>query len=354
MNYPDFSGILKSGAIALLASFFLNGVNFKETNKPIVQSEQLIQNRMPRPFYLPSAHLETIVPSVFFKPTTPDYERERIILSDGDFLDLDWLRNDNSRLIVISHGMEGDSHRPYVTRACNYFSDRSWDVLAWNQRGCSGEQSLLPIISHHGSTIELKEVVDHTLKSEYSEIVLLGFSMGGCQTLKYLSTHPIDDRVKGAIGFSVTFDFEGMMQAIELPSNRIYKKSFLEKIKNRIISIDKRHSGLINIESLDSIKSLEQLHNQFTLKLNGYSDLDEFYYDASPSNFMAGLSKPMLIVNAKNDPFLGAKNYPDTEGVKNLTVIYTKHGGHVGFSKPFSTASYMEDLTLEFIKDLDE
>ncbi|HEX8061399.1 MAG TPA: alpha/beta hydrolase, partial [Cyclobacteriaceae bacterium] len=63
--------------------------------------------------YLTNGHLETIVPSAFRKVKGVLYQRQRLELPDGDFLDLDWLRhsNETKKLIIISHGLEGSSER---------------------------------------------------------------------------------------------------------------------------------------------------------------------------------------------------------------------------------------------------
>ena len=42
-----------------------------------------------------NGHFETIYPTLFRNIPVP-YQRERIILKDGDFIDLDFLKNENS------------------------------------------------------------------------------------------------------------------------------------------------------------------------------------------------------------------------------------------------------------------
>ena len=61
------------------------------------------------PFFLFNAHLETIYPALFRRVDGKPYERERLELADGDFLDLDWLRQASDRLVIIQHGLEGNS-----------------------------------------------------------------------------------------------------------------------------------------------------------------------------------------------------------------------------------------------------
>ena len=40
--------------------------------------------------FLRNGHIHTIYPALFRKPMAVDWQRERLELEDGDFLDLDW------------------------------------------------------------------------------------------------------------------------------------------------------------------------------------------------------------------------------------------------------------------------
>ena len=96
------------------------------------------------PFYLKNAHLATIVPNMLRKVNGIKYHRERIDTSDGDFLDLDWIKDKGEKLVIISHGLEGSSDRHYIKGTAKLFSNNGWDVLAWNCRSCSGELNRKP------------------------------------------------------------------------------------------------------------------------------------------------------------------------------------------------------------------
>ena len=102
-----------------------------------------------KPKILFNRHLETIIPGLFRKVKgLPIPVREMIDTPDGDFLALDWYRNGSEKLMIVSHGLEGDSARPYILGMVKKFISSGWDVLAWNYRGCGGEmnknQDLLP------------------------------------------------------------------------------------------------------------------------------------------------------------------------------------------------------------------
>ena len=139
-----------------------------------------------RPAQFISSHLETIYPALFRKVTgltTP--ERERLTLPDGDFVDLDWRKQGSKKLVIIQHGLEGSSDRPYILGVAKHFFNHGFDTLAWNYRGCSGEMNKAVRFYHSGATDDLGEVVKRALP-EYSEVYLVGFSLGGNMTLKYL------------------------------------------------------------------------------------------------------------------------------------------------------------------------
>ena len=76
---------------------------------PILNPEEY-----PVPKMLFNRHLETIIPGIFRRVGGISFRRERIPTPDGDFLDLDWSENGNDRLVIVSHGLEGNSKRPYM------------------------------------------------------------------------------------------------------------------------------------------------------------------------------------------------------------------------------------------------
>ena len=70
--------------------------------------------RLRTAFPFSSGHVQTLFPPVFRPKADVSYERQRLETSDGDFVDLDWSRGGNDRLVLILHGLEGHSRRKYV------------------------------------------------------------------------------------------------------------------------------------------------------------------------------------------------------------------------------------------------
>ncbi len=288
------------------------------------------------PHWLYNGHLQTIIPSVFRKINDVSYKRERIETEDGDFLDLDWLMNDASRLVIISHGLEGDSQRGYVKGMARAFESRQWDVLAWNFRGCSGEMNQLARFYHSGDTADLDFVIDYALaKNRYQRILLVGFSLGGNITLKFMGekSKDLQKEVVGAITFSVPLDLHGSCTKISRKSNFLYSSRFLRHLKRKIRAKSMMMPDALTMEHFSQIKTLTDFDDLYTAPLHGFKDAITYYKDSSALRFLESIKAPTLIVNAKNDPFLSEECYPEQfAGAHEFVLLETPaEGGHCGF-----------------------
>jgi uncharacterized protein len=310
-----------------------------------------------------NAHIETIFPSLFRKVESVRYERERIITTDDDFLDLDWIRHSTAKLIsepepslvVISHGLEGNTERAYVKGMARAFHDSGIDVLAWNFRSCSDDMNRQRIFYHSGASYDLDEVIRHVLAmNHYQRIYLVGFSLGGNMILKYLGEKgkSIAPQIKKAVVFSVPMDLSTGSVQISTKGNWIYERRFLKSLVNKI----KRKAALqpeLNTERIDDIKVLREFDNRYTAPLHGFKDAEEYYQMNSANRFVTSIAVPTLIINAKNDPFLSPECYPVAllKDHPCVSLEIPERGGHVGFALFNSNGLYWSELrALEFIQ----
>lgn len=288
-----------------------------------------------KPRHLFSKHLETILPSISRKvKNLPEYDRIRITTPDHDFLDLDWYKADTNRLIILSHGLEGDSHRPYIEGMLKKFHGEGWNVIAWNYRGCSGEMNDTPRFYHSGATYDLETVVNYALTLGMPHVVLGGFSLGGNLTLKYLGEKNRDERIKSAFAFSVPIDLKGCCHQIDQPQNFIYCSRFLKSLKIKGEAKNQKIPGSIDVPRLMKVKNMYEFDNAVTAPLHGFDSANDYYAKCSAQKFIEGIQIPTLVVNAANDPFLSESCFDKTkfESSKNVYFEMPKFGGHVGFS----------------------
>jgi predicted alpha/beta-fold hydrolase len=312
-------------------------------------------NQYKPPFYLFNQHLETVVPSALRKVKGVKYERERIETNDGDFLDIDWVKNNNSRLIIASHGLEGSSDRPYIQGIAKLFAQNNWDVLAWNCRSCSGEMNRKEFLYHHGFTQDVEEVVSKAISTGYNEIVMIGFSMGGSLTLKYVGENGQDlyPEIKGAMAVSVPCNLSSSSRMLALKKNKFYQNRFMRKLDIKLREKSMQYPGLIEIKPWKSFKDFHDFDTHYSARIFGYKDAQDFYDNVQCYPHLRNIKIPTLILNALNDPMLTGDCYPESEAKanKNILLELTNYGGHVGFLQKNKKYTYAEERALSFFND---
>jgi len=284
------------------------------------------------------------------------FRRERLELADGDFLDIDWSEapSSSSKLVVLTHGLEGDSHRHYIKGMTRAFNADGWDALAWNCRSCSGEMNRLQRLYHHAATDDLAAVVNRALLTgKYQRVGLVGVSMGGSLTLKYLGEHGSDlpAAVIGGVAFSVPTDLAGSEAQLAKPSNWLYIQRFLKKLKKKLLVKSSMYPGLLDLSGYDQITRFLQFDERYTAPLHGFASAKAYYHIASGQTYFDGLRKPVLIANAANDPFLSASCYPKAYAAQSAYVHLEVPplGGHVGFTEMGTTDTWAERRAVAFM-----
>ena len=315
------------------------------------------ENYKQSPFWLCNGQLQTLIPGIFLNISGVNYTRERLELDDGDFVDLDWQKQGSKKLVILLHGLEGDSSRQYILSAAKHFSANGWDVLAFNCRSCSEEINRNFKLYYHGETEDLKSVVGHVLETnKYDEIVLSGYSMGGAMLSKYLSVNAgnIPAEIKCGISFSAPYDLEESIKWVEMSGNWIYNRMFRTRLKKKIIKKDKQFPGRLDISKIDSFKCWRDFDAAYSAQLNGFEHVDDFYYSASCKNFLHDLDTPLLIVLAKNDPIISTTCLPMELCKRHpkIKLELTFKGGHVGFSMKGVEHNWMDFRALKFAEQL--
>ena len=302
-----------------------------------------------------SGHVQSIYPALFRIVPGIRYRRERLHTDDGDFLDLDWALRGSDSLLVLSHGLEGSSEGSYIRGMGRAFRRRGWDVLAWNYRGCSGEDNRLLRTYHSGASDDLARVLQHVSRTRaYRNVVLVGFSLGGNLTLKYLGERgaDLDARVRKAVVFSVPSDLEAASRALGRRANRIYMEKFLSTLRAKVLAKDRRFPGVLPKVNLRSIRTFREFDDIFTAPSNGFEDAMDYWRTCSANRFLSGIRVPTLLVNARNDPFLAPECFPvgAAEDNSSLFLETPRHGGHVGFVRFATDGLYWsERRALEFV-----
>jgi predicted alpha/beta-fold hydrolase len=288
------------------------------------------------PFFLFNRHFETIYPALIRKVDFSFEKKELIPTPDDDVLEIALSSCNSEKLVIISHGLEGSMERPYIRGMAKACLENGFDVMAWNYRGCGMEMNRQLRFYHSGATDDLDTLINYAIKTNrYASINLIGFSLGGNITLKYMG----EDRERSSLlqkvmAISVPMDLETSCNKLLQPDNLIYHNRFLKSLKNKIITKSKLMKGL-DVSDIERIKTLKAFDDRYTSILHGFSNAAEYYNKCSSIRFVSAIRNKTLILNAANDPFLSKACYPealvkDHEFVKLEIPMF---GGHVGFTQ---------------------
>lgn len=293
----------------------------------------LIESRYRPPRGFSNPHLQTLYGGMLRPVVGPRFERERLELPDGDFVDLDWLCRGHRRLAVVSHGLEGHGRRVYMRGMARALSRCGWDVLCWSYRGCSGTPNRLLRAYHSGATEDLHAVVERGLEDGYRVLSLVGFSLGGNLVLKYLGEAERDPRIARAAVFSVPVDLEAGCRHVDRLYPRLYLRRFLDSLTEKARLKHARFPGQVPSAVLDGVDSLFEFDDLFTAPVHGFENAVDYYARCSAQRFFPGLDRPVLLVQARDDPFLPTAAYPidAARAHPHLHLEVPPHGGHVAF-----------------------
>lgn len=309
------------------------------------------------PLLFRNGHFATIYSGIVRSVNGVVQNRERIVLSDGDFLDLDWSRaqGPSKKLVVLLHGLEGDAQRPYITGSAKILNQNGYDACSVNYRGCSGEPNKMYRSYHSGATEDLIEVLDHICSTrQYSEIYLKGFSLGGNLLLKYLGEgNNVPKELKGAVAVSVPCNLHDSCKQLLSPKNILYAIRFKGNLLDKLKQKQQMFPDKISDANIKQIKTLKDFDDIYTSKAHGFKDALDYYKKSSSLQFLPNIKVPSLIINAKDDSFLGPECYPfkETDHNPDLFLETPKYGGHVGFWGK-NNITYTEKRALSFFDSL--
>jgi predicted alpha/beta-fold hydrolase len=305
---------------------------------------------LPRPWWLPGGHAQTIWPALFGRTSDggpPAYRRERWTAPDGDFIDVDFLVGEAAPvpppasstarpLLVLFHGLEGSSQSPYALAFACVARRAGWDYAVPHFRGCSGEMNLAPRAYHSGDHEEIAWILERMVASHGGPVLAVGISLGGNMLLRWAEEAGFAAaRLARAVAAVCSpVDLVAGGHAIGRGFGRqVYTPMFLRTMKPKALAKLRQHPGLFDERRLRASRDLYEFDDVFTAPLHGFRDAQDYWTRASSKPHLRDIRIPALVLNALNDPFVPAASLPRPEEVgPHVTLWQPAHGGHVGFA----------------------
>jgi hypothetical protein len=295
----------------------------------------------------------------FFMKDICNYERERVKTWDNDFIDLDFSFVGSKIIALMIHGLEGSSESKYMASTSNHLNNCGFDTVCFNLRSCSGEDNMLLTTYHSGKTEDLDFILQHLLKNyEYSQIILIGFSLGGNLTLKYLGEYQqkMSSKIKGAVAISVPIDITSAEAEMDKLKNKLYVEIFFKTLKNKILEKSYKFPEYhLDKDKLFRAKKFKDLEILYTVPVFGFESPEDYWKKASSKPHLLSIDRPTLLINAKDDTFLSPACYPKKEAIQSdfFYLEIPDYGGHIGFVTSFKQEenTWLEKRIVKFISE---
>jgi len=301
---------------------------------------ELAAYRAPR--WLAGGHAQTIWPFRLPRASVA-LRRERVDTPDGDFWDFDWLAADaapDAPLVVLFHGLEGDSASHYARALLALLAARGWRGVVPHFRGCGGAPNRLPRAYHSGDHAEVGAMLNAIRSRVPSGVVYaVGVSLGGSALLNWLGRAGTDAArtITAAAAVCAPIDLPAAGMAIDRGVNRIYARHFLATLKPKSLAIASRFPGLLDARRIRRVRTMWEFDDAVTAPLHGFAGTQDYWARASSKPWLRAIGAPTLVLNARNDPFIPASSLPAASEVSRaVTLEQPRSGGHAGFaSGPF-------------------
>lgn len=298
-------------------------------------------------------HLQTLWPYLVRHWPRPQWHRRRVELPDGDFVDVDHHGPVDGPLVLVLHGLEGNSGSHYVRGLATALAGAGIATAVMHHRGCSGVPNRYPRSYHSGWTADLVAVLAEHKARGTPVRALVGYSLGGNVILKHLGETGNAAGVEAAVAVSVPFLLDLCARHMEHGLSRIYQWQLIRNLRRSTLRKLALMSYPVALPALGSLRTFHEFDTCVTAPLNGYLDAADYYRDASCRRFLAHIRVPTLVLQALDDPLMPPAVLPTESELSPYVRIETSaHGGHVGFVSgrwPWHPRYWLEERITEYL-----
>ena len=257
--------------------------------------------------------------------------------------------------LVMVHGLEGSSDAGYARSLSQAALSGGWAAHRFNMRSCGGtERYSGGTLYHSGQTSDLLAVIRQLADS--APLFLAGFSLGGNVVLKLAGELGDSARnlIAGVAAVSTPIDLAACARRLQHPSNFVYSRRFLKRLKERIRLKERLSPGSFRLEHLDEVQTIYQFDDRFTAQSFGFGTADNYYATQSSHQFLDRIRVPALLIQAKDDPLIPFEVYQHPAFSRNphLRLVAVEHGGHLGFLSSRPPRFWLDDVLLEWMAEV--
>jgi uncharacterized protein len=258
--------------------------------------------------------------------------------------------------LILVHGLEGSSESGYARSMAAAALEAGYVTHRYNMRGCGGSPWHPQANYHSGQTGDLLHVARERRRASGLPIYLVGYSLGGNVVLKLAGElgESGPSLFRGVCAVSAPIDLAASVRATAKPSNILYRRRFIQKLKERVRKRNPLAPDLFPLEHLPNVRTIYQFDDLYTARIFGFGSADNYYRTQSSNQFLESIRVPTLLVQAKDDPMIPFESYGHPAFARNpfLRLVAVEYGGHLGFLSRRRPRFWLDSLVTDWLAEL--
>src|SRR5208337_100145 len=287
-----------------------------------------------------SGHLQTIAGALLKRKVQLPPQEERLFRVDAETQlkgMCSWQpgKRKDAPVIVTVHGLEGSSESNYAIGIAAKAYARGFHAVRLNQRNCGGTERLTPTLYNSGMSGDYRAVLQELIAEGFEKIFFAGYSMGGNLVTKMAGEwgEAPPPQLRGVAAVCPALDLSACANALEKTENYLYQRHFVKGLMTRYLRKAEMFPQRYLMNGFGPIRTVREFDDAITGPQFGYKDAEEYYQAAGAKRVIAQVRIPLLLITAKDDPFVPYESFLRAKVAENPSVQFVapENGGHCGF-----------------------
>ncbi|EGC34463.1 hypothetical protein DICPUDRAFT_55809 [Dictyostelium purpureum] len=313
------------------------------------------------PYYLYNSHVMNYYGSFKIPKLNLPIRRESLINpADNGTISLDWFElgefKEDTPTIVICHGLTGGSHERYIQYfARKAYKEKGFRCVVFNYRGCAGNKVTAEKLYSAVQLDDIKYITEYVQQQlpSVKKWFLVGFSLGSAILVNYLAAAGKNSPYLAHVSISNPMNMIECTKNLSSTyiNNLIYNKGLANNLKRLAFKFGDRLEKYGTKEQIGACQTIMDFDNLVTSKMFGFETAEQYYLAASSSQSIDKLEKPILFINAIDDPIAPVAGFPWDKFKSNPNTILatTRWGAHLGFISYEDHLSFSDKIAVEYL-----
>jgi len=256
-------------------------------------------------------------------------------------------------LAVLLHGWEGSVNSAYMLRTGRFLYEHGFAIFRLNYRDHGETHHLNKGLFYAVLLDEVFSAVQQAanyVAEDVSDLplYLAGFSMGGNFALRIARQHAETPLPNLRHIFSISPVLDPAKSTLAIDAYPLLRNYFREKWSRSLLKKQTLFPKLYNFNDVLKLETIMAMTEWMVRRYSDYaSSADYFRQYAIMGDALLGLTVPVTIITAQDDPIIPPADFYDLKLPASTELIVHRYGGHNGFLERLSGRAWYQQKMLD-------